>query len=406
MRVLWVCNVSPIVRPALGINPVLGGWLQQSFESLQPRGIQLAVVFPGGSELRFDDNGSRYYQFKQSNFGRLVRYDLRRLLQFAIEFQPDVVHFHGAEQSFSHEVAKWCRVAGVPYLLSIQGIVSELARHTLAGINAPKFFPRTLLDVLAGTSPAALARRLRKLGQGEFTLARGAAMVLGRTSWDKAWALLSVGNPNYLEMPELVRPQFLGDAFSRERSIRRQLFVPQAFPFFKGAHIFFEALKMVVVKYPDVNVVIAGKKPRTGAFLGLGYDNFILQQASDANCDVQFVGYVGPDDIRRILSDSSLLVLPSLCENSPASIAEALQVGLPVVASYVGGVPSLYERHPLVTLYQSDSPLMLADKIIYSLTPKQSNVTEVTVSRQMTLEEYGARLYHLYLGTKVGQAVF
>jgi glycosyltransferase involved in cell wall biosynthesis len=43
------------------------------------------------------------------------------------------------------------------------------------------------------------------------------------------------------------------------------------------------------------------------------------------------------------MSESTLLIVPSLSENSPNVIGEAQLMGLPVVGSSVGGIPELIE---------------------------------------------------------------
>jgi len=50
------------------------------------------------------------------------------------------------------------------------------------------------------------------------------------------------------------------------------------------------------------------------------------------------------EQLRDVFSRASLLVLPSLEDNCPMSVLEAMAAGLPVIASAVGGVPELI-RH-------------------------------------------------------------
>ena len=76
--------------------------------------------------------------------------------------------------------------------------------------------------------------------------------------------------------------------------------------------------------------------------------------------------FVGPQDVYQMIENllkSNVFVQPSVIENSPNSLMEAVFLDVPSVASYVGGIPSLYEKFENVSLYQSDSALMLANKI-------------------------------------------
>ncbi len=59
--------------------------------------------------------------------------------------------------------------------------------------------------------------------------------------------------------------------------------------------------------------------------------------------DVRFVGAQTPEQIADLMRASTVLVLPSAQENSPMVVAEAMAIGLPVIASRVGGVPYMIQ---------------------------------------------------------------
>lgn len=59
---------------------------------------------------------------------------------------------------------------------------------------------------------------------------------------------------------------------------------------------------------------------------------------------INFLGHKSSDEVRSIMMSSDILIVPSLCyENSPTVIYEAASVGLPVIASRLGGIPELVE---------------------------------------------------------------
>jgi glycosyltransferase involved in cell wall biosynthesis len=55
----------------------------------------------------------------------------------------------------------------------------------------------------------------------------------------------------------------------------------------------------------------------------------------------RFQGFANRPDLQSALSRATLLVLPSLEENCPMAVLEAMAAGLPVAAANVGGVPDL-----------------------------------------------------------------
>ncbi len=66
---------------------------------------------------------------------------------------------------------------------------------------------------------------------------------------------------------------------------------------------------------------------------------------------IQFVGLVDEDGLKKWLSIASVLVLPSLQENAPIVISEAMAAGVPVVATKVGGIPEMVEDNKTGYLY-------------------------------------------------------
>jgi len=65
----------------------------------------------------------------------------------------------------------------------------------------------------------------------------------------------------------------------------------------------------------------------------------------------------------RYLKAFDIFVLPSVKEGLPYTILEAMAAGLPIVASYVGGIPEMVTNKENGFLVLSRSPEMLADKI-------------------------------------------
>jgi glycosyltransferase involved in cell wall biosynthesis len=60
---------------------------------------------------------------------------------------------------------------------------------------------------------------------------------------------------------------------------------------------------------------------------------------------------------------SNVFVSPSSIENSPNSICEAQMLGVPIVASFVGGVPDFIPTKNFGLTYRFEDVEMLAQKI-------------------------------------------
>ena len=55
------------------------------------------------------------------------------------------------------------------------------------------------------------------------------------------------------------------------------------------------------------------------------------------------LGFAGREELRKHMSGATMLALPSLEDNCPMTVLEAMAAGLPVMAARVGGVPDLIE---------------------------------------------------------------
>jgi glycosyltransferase involved in cell wall biosynthesis len=90
-----------------------------------------------------------------------------------------------------------------------------------------------------------------------------------------------------------------------------------------------------------------GKGPKpTLLVVGAGEHRQRLEQAAVRRGlvgSVRFVGRRSPGQVRYLMGRAAALVVPSIYEGMPLVILEAMEAGLPVVASAVSGIPEVVE---------------------------------------------------------------
>lgn len=59
---------------------------------------------------------------------------------------------------------------------------------------------------------------------------------------------------------------------------------------------------------------------------------------------VQVTGWIGSDEVRRLITQATMIVQPSLAEGLPVVLMEALAQGRPVISTYIAGIPELVEH--------------------------------------------------------------
>ena len=99
----------------------------------------------------------------------------------------------------------------------------------------------------------------------------------------------------------------------------------------KGQSTVIEAARLVAESHPDWHFMLCGD--------GKDEERFRREMAGLSN--VELVGWV--DNVGDYLASFDVFVYPSLHEALGSSILDAMQLGLPVVASNVGGIPDFVE---------------------------------------------------------------
>ncbi len=369
MRVLWVTNIPPASASRLLGEPPspFGGWVQGSLEGIARNGrVQVTVASPGEGAVRLlgTDGGADYVSFTPIG-RRAAGVRGRDVAAQVIDIcRPDLVHLHGTELPHSASFAAVAGGRGIPTVVSVQGLVSFYARHLTA------FLPPTVVHGV-GTRPWVRSDRVVGMQQAfvaqgrlEQETLRAVGHVIGRTTWDRTCVGQLNPSLRYHHCDETLRPTFYGARWQAEDARPHTIFVSQGHYPVKGLHLLLQALPAVLNRFPDTVVTVAGQSP-VAAGRRSPYSRHLLGLLTKLEI-ADHVLFVGPRDESQMLQhylSSSLVACPSVIENSPNSVAEAMLLGMPVVAAHVGGVPDMVFNGVNGLTYQADAPYILAHAI-------------------------------------------
>lgn len=276
----------------------------------------VVTFVPGAKGQLSVDNGSHRVRFLpgRSRFNNLTLYrGNRHMLERALaELRPDIVH---AQDAIGYGYVSLRAAGRVPVVVSIHGIVREEPKHLTMGVE------RLRTGVARTRVQAYCVRHARYLLQPTtYPEEYFGREIRGR--------IVDVGNPiadRFFEVepaPEQGRMLFAGTVSRGKRLLD-----------------LVAALPLVRRSVPDVSLRAAGPTPDP-AYLSL-----VRARIAELGLDdrVTLLGPLTPTELLEEYRRASLLVLPSGQETSPMVIGEAMAVGLPVVATRVGGVPYLVE---------------------------------------------------------------
>lgn len=374
MVVLWLCNIS---LPAASAKTkekarVQGGWIQSLLEQIisDARIDRLIYLFPQKKEkngVTGTDGKLQYIGFysAERDPGTVPRGLTEVLRNILLLRQPDLIHIMGTEYAHCVSMVDAAEKAGLLSRLavSIQGMPSFCCRHYLTGIPAGIVKRKRLKDVIYSSSLIRQQRSMEQRGECEKYVLKKASYVIGRTEWDAACTALIHPDRKYFHGSEILRGCFYEGAWNADCMERHSVFVSQATYPVKGFHLFLEAAGLLIRKYRDLKIYAAGRDCYGGpSWKRSSYEKYVcdLIKKNGLEENVVFTGELSAEEMKKRYLRCHVFVSASTIENSPNSLGEAMILGVPSVASDVGGVKDMLVHQKEGFLYPSDEPYMLA----------------------------------------------
>ena len=103
---------------------------------------------------------------------------------------------------------------------------------------------------------------------------------------------------------------------------------------------------------------------------------------------IEFLGFLGRDELAAQFERSTMLVLPTFEDNCPMVVLEAMAAGLPVAASRVGGVPDLVQEGVTGLMFDPNEPGAIRNTIGYLLANPALGVEFGKAGHQIASERY------------------
>lgn len=392
-KILIVGNVpiSAISKKLFHREPVGGGWID-SIVSLVSRSdvFTVSYCFPSTrvSKLYSDTvDGISYFiipapktlgLFNAIDPTKTTKKMTDAISELLAIVKPDLLHVFGSEFAHAAEIILQYAKPNLT-ILHVQGISRFLGYHYCDGI--PWYIQHMVVPstIATGTLSKQKKRFIYKRAKNESVAMNGAAHITGRTDWDRACVQIISPRSQYHHIGEILREPFYSGNWMYNGCDKHSIYISQISSTFKGFHYFIHALHIILQEYPDCKVYVAGYEHVSGNGLKCmlrrsSYACFLrhLIKKYNLNEKIIFLGAQSAEDVKKYLLKANVFVSSSIIENSPNSLGEAMLLGVPCVASYVGGTASMLTHEKEGYLYQSNAPYMLAYYVCKIFSMKES----------------------------------
>lgn len=372
MRVLWLCNMAlPEANLLLGkkVNP-FGSWISNAaFHLAKLDNIELSVAFPQLNINNITEMKGKeiiYYAFprlmRKNGSSKIISSFVQNIVR---EVEPDLIHIFGTDYPCVEDFLNGTDTNKT--VINLQGIAFTCAIHYCNHLPNRVIHHSTFKEIIKQSNIYQLKRRFEKQAIIEKHAIQKVKYVIGRTTWDYASSKLLNQNVQYYLCNEILRDEFYKHTWNINECDKNSIFIGQGSYPIKGLHFMLEAMPIILKRFPDTKLYIGGEdfvKSKTIIDrIKLGsYGRYVKELINKNKLDnnVVFVGILDEKQICERYLKSNVFVLPSVVENESNSLSEAKILGVPCVASYVGGVIDRIEHGKDGFYYQHDAPYMLA----------------------------------------------
>lgn len=364
MRILWFTSTPSNYKTVeTGYNGC--GWISSiEKEVCKAEDVTLAISFKlNDKEEKVKVGNVTYYPIsiqKHKIAHKLIHFfniktsykerksNVSNIMHVIEDFKPDIIHIFGSENEFGL-IAKY---TSVPIVLHIQGVLNPYLNAFLPPfISWGKY-------IYSNINPIKLLKSFRdkinikRSSSRERVILSNIQYFIGRTEWDKRIAKLYSPQSVYFYGGEILRETFYQPA---QRTLPQKLKIVSTIskPCYKGYDVILKTASMLKqLTSVDFEWYVYGN-----------VDGKLQERITGINtsdCNIELKGVATEYELRDALLDCTVYVHPSYIDNSPNSVCEAQILGVTVIATYVGGIPSLIDNGNTGFLVPANDPFQTA----------------------------------------------
>jgi teichuronic acid biosynthesis glycosyltransferase TuaC len=151
----------------------------------------------------------------------------------------------------------------------------------------------------------------------------------------------------------------------------------------KGIYELAKAFNIIASKYSDIHLIMIGEE--------IEKEDFVKKLEAGVSDRVHFKGIIPYREVAHYMKIAELLVLPTWAEGLPNVVMEAMAVGLPVVATDVGGIPEVLENEVTGLSIPAKNAEKLAGAIVRMIEDKNLKETCIRNAKELIHNKFDVK---------------
>jgi glycosyltransferase involved in cell wall biosynthesis len=283
---------------------------------------------------------------------------LKDYLNIIKQFEPDLIQLFGLEHPYIRIIGE----TDIPVVIHLQGMIGPYYIKDLSNkrfSHWARIKAMGLRNLLIGNFLSLQNIGIRRHLKLEESLYHKIQYVFGRTEWDRMFSKAISPNAKYFFCQEILRAVFYDNIWKPNNNKTFKIFSTLSCSPRKNIDIVFRSAKILEKNHPnfDFQWQIAGADSTCQILKLVKSDNLISKRVS-------LLGNMNGLELISCMLGSDLFVFPTAIDNSPNALQEATLLGMPIISTNTGGIPSIIEHNKTGILVSEADPYSLAGAII------------------------------------------
>ena len=215
---------------------------------------------------------------------------------------------------------------------------------------------------MLGNTPWTSKREIKKHLKIENEIYSGLKYCMGRTDWDRRVMKALAPEAKYYFCQEILRTPFYNAIWSPTNNNKYIFYTTIREDYYKNVDIIYETCD-ILEKYNrnlnfEWNVAGINKEDISPQ---------IMRHRKINPRNLKLLGSLNANEIINEMLRANIFIYPSAIENSSNAVEEAMLLGIPIIASFAGGMNTIIEDKKTGCLVNEGDPYVLAGAIIEML---------------------------------------